>query len=36
LFVAGQARSITDGWELAAAVIEDGKADQKLRELAGQ
>lgn len=34
LFVAGETRSITEGWERAAGVIENGKADQKLRELA--
>jgi anthranilate phosphoribosyltransferase len=33
LFVAGRARSITDGWELAARVIDSGKAEAKLREL---
>lgn len=33
LFVAGSARSIGDGWELAARVIDEGKATIKLREL---
>jgi anthranilate phosphoribosyltransferase len=33
LFVAGAARSIADGWELAAAVIDDGQARRKLDEL---
>jgi len=36
LFVAGRARSIGDGWELAAAVIEDGRASVKLQELAAE
>jgi anthranilate phosphoribosyltransferase len=36
LFVAGRARSITDGWELAARVIDSGQAEAKLRELAGR
>jgi anthranilate phosphoribosyltransferase len=34
LFVAGAARSIADGWELAAAVIDEGRAAEKLAELA--
>lgn len=34
LFVADRARTIGDGWELAAQVIDDGKAEAKLRELA--
>lgn len=34
LFVAGAARSIVDGWELAAATIDSGRADAKLRDLA--
>lgn len=34
LFVAGAARSIGEGWELAAATIDSGRADAKLRELA--
>jgi anthranilate phosphoribosyltransferase len=33
LFVAGKVRSMADGWELAAGVIDDGRADAKLREL---
>lgn len=33
LFVAGAAGSIADGWELAAAVIDDGRAVRKLEEL---
>ena len=33
LFVAGRARSMGAGWELAAEVIEDGRAFAKLREL---
>jgi anthranilate phosphoribosyltransferase len=33
LFVAGRAKSIRDGWELAAQVIDDGRAAAKLREL---
>ena len=33
LFVAGRARSIGEGWELAAAVIASGKAQAKLEEL---
>jgi anthranilate phosphoribosyltransferase len=34
LFVAGAARSIGDGWEMAAATIDRGQATEKLRELA--
>ncbi|MHB1307205.1 MAG: anthranilate phosphoribosyltransferase [Limisphaerales bacterium] len=34
LFVAGAVRSIDDGWELAGAVIDDGRAARKLAELA--
>jgi anthranilate phosphoribosyltransferase len=34
LFVAGKARTILDGWELAAAVIDDGRAKAKLAQLA--
>ena len=34
LFVAGRARSIGEGWELAAKTIDDGKAAAKLREIA--
>ena len=33
LFVAGKAKSIADGWELAATVIDDGRAAKKLRAL---
>jgi anthranilate phosphoribosyltransferase len=33
LFVAGRARSIMDGWELAARVIDSGRAETQLREL---
>jgi len=33
LFVAGAARSMADGWELAAAVIDDGRAERKLAAL---
>jgi anthranilate phosphoribosyltransferase len=33
LFVAGQARTISAGWDLAAAVIDDGRAARKLSEL---
>ena len=33
LFVAGAARSVADGWELAAGVIDDGRALSKLQEL---
>lgn len=36
LFVAGAARSIAAGWELAAAVIDDGRAERKLAELTGR
>jgi anthranilate phosphoribosyltransferase len=36
LFVAGRARSMGEGWELAAAVIEDGRAAAKLQELAAR
>ena len=34
LLVAGRARSITDGWQLAAELIDSGEAGKKLRELA--
>lgn len=34
LFVAGAARSIANGWELAVTVIDDGRAARKLAELA--
>jgi anthranilate phosphoribosyltransferase len=33
LFVAGKSRSLLDGWELAAAVIDDGAAWAKLEAL---
>jgi anthranilate phosphoribosyltransferase len=33
LFVAGQAKSIADGWELAARIIETGQTEAKLQEL---
>jgi anthranilate phosphoribosyltransferase len=33
LFIAGAARSMADGWELAAAVIDDGRAERKLVSL---
>ncbi len=33
LFVAGRARSISDGWDLAAHVIDSGQAEAKLRAL---
>ena len=34
LLVAGRVRSISDGWDLAAQIIDDGQAEVKLRELA--
>lgn len=33
LFVAGRARSLSEGWELAAAVIDSGEARRKLKAL---
>jgi len=36
LFVAGRVRSISDGWDLAAQTIEDGKAEAKLRDLSAR
>lgn len=33
LFVAGKARSMGEGWELAASVIDAGRAEAKLKEL---
>jgi anthranilate phosphoribosyltransferase len=33
LFVAGSSRSLFDGWEMAATVIDSGQASQKLAEL---
>ena len=35
LFVAGQTRTITDGWTLAAELIDSGRAQRKLLALAG-
>ena len=34
LFVAGKTKSLTEGWALAAATIDGGKAKAKLAELA--
>jgi anthranilate phosphoribosyltransferase len=34
LLVAGRVRSISEGWDLAAQVIDDGRAEAKLQELA--
>jgi anthranilate phosphoribosyltransferase len=36
LFVAGAARSIAAGWDLAATVIDDGRAERKLAELSSR
>jgi anthranilate phosphoribosyltransferase len=36
LFVANRTRSLGEGWELAAAVIDDGRGARKLQELAGR
>ena len=36
LFVAGRARSITEGWELAAEKIDSGRAQAKLAELSAR
>jgi anthranilate phosphoribosyltransferase len=36
LFVAGKARNLLEGWEKAAAVIDEGLASRKLKELSGQ
>ncbi len=33
LFVAGRARSMTEGWEVAAELMDGGRANDKLREL---
>lgn len=33
LFVAGRAKSVTEGWDLAAKLIDDGAANAKLEEL---
>jgi anthranilate phosphoribosyltransferase len=35
LFVAGQTMSLTDGWEVAAQLIDSGQAAKKLKALAG-
>jgi len=35
LFVAGRARSMGDGWEIAADLIDDGRASAKLQALTG-
>lgn len=35
LFVAGRSRSLNEGWDLAAQVIDDGQAQSKLAELVG-
>jgi anthranilate phosphoribosyltransferase len=35
LFVAGCTRSLADGWDLAAQTIDSGRAQKKLKELAG-
>jgi anthranilate phosphoribosyltransferase len=34
LFVAGQARSLAEGWDLAAVVLDSGQALRKLQALA--
>jgi anthranilate phosphoribosyltransferase len=36
LFIAGKVRSMGEGWEVAAAVIDDGRANAKLKELTGR
>jgi anthranilate phosphoribosyltransferase len=36
LFVAGQARSLAEGWDLAASVVDGGDANRKLEALARQ
>jgi anthranilate phosphoribosyltransferase len=36
LFVAGQARSLIEGWDLAAAIVDSGDANRKLEALARQ
>ena len=33
LFIAGRARTLSDGWELAAKVIDQGDAKRKLEQL---
>jgi anthranilate phosphoribosyltransferase len=35
LFVAGKTKSVIEGWELAAELIDDGPAMKKLEELRG-
>ena len=35
LFVANRARSLSEGWDLAAELIDSGKAFQKLNDLKG-
>jgi anthranilate phosphoribosyltransferase len=35
LFVAGRARSLSEGWTLAGEIIDGGQAAKKLTELAG-
>ena len=35
LFVAGRARNLTDGWEVAESVLDSGQARRKLEELTG-
>jgi len=34
LFISGRAGTLLDGWQLAGEIIDSGKADQKLRDLA--
>jgi anthranilate phosphoribosyltransferase len=34
LFVAGKTKSLVEGWDLAAEIIDDGRANAKLAELA--
>ena len=34
LFVAGKTESLIEGWDLAAEIIDDGRANAKLAELA--
>jgi anthranilate phosphoribosyltransferase len=36
LFIAGKTRSLLEGWEMAAEVIDSGKALQKLQQLQGK
>jgi len=35
LFVASRSRTLSEGWDLAATLIDNGQAEQKLKELAG-